>query len=187
MLSVLWSGLGLWSRQQAETTARWNSTEATCQIADQARQAVRCRKGDRPGLPDALEVVLPADTDADGNYVPVWEQGKLIYREGPRLIFYLSDESGGYDAVGSILWRGVITDLEKPGVANVDPDEAWSLYYDTGRGRIDSIETMEVKVEGKKHWTEITCTGAGEHRDRIIRRETSGVAFWGNHEKVYED
>jgi prepilin-type N-terminal cleavage/methylation domain-containing protein len=180
-LLVFWSGIVLWQRHEAESTTHLNSTQAVRLITADARQAVRCKQWGRSGLSDALELVLPADTDARGNFIPVWEKKKLQYREGQRLIFYLSDETGAYDAGGDILWRGTIQDNKDPKASNVAPDTDWSLYYDTGRGRVSGIESTTFEAKDGEHRVAVTLTAAAEQGDRMCRSQASGLAYLRNH------
>lgn len=181
MLLVFWSGIVLWDRYQAESAAHWNGTQAARLILAEARQAVRCQQWARGALPAALEVVLPADADAEGNYVPVWDHSKLVYREGPRHIFYLSDASGAYDVGGSMLWRGSIVGTGDPGAGNVAPDRQWSLYYDTGRAQVSGIESAVFEVQADRYWVRATMTATGQQSNRTVSKQASGLAYWANH------
>ena len=46
---------------------------------------------------------LPSDTDASGNYVPVWNGSTLAYGAGDRVQYYLAGPDGV--SAGNILWR----------------------------------------------------------------------------------
>lgn len=181
-LLVFWSGITLWDRHQAESTALWNSTEAVRRIMADARDAARCAVWARSGLSDALEVILPADTDANGNYVPAWYQGKLIYREGQRVIFYLSDATGAYDASGQILWRGTISGASNPTRSNVAPDTQWSLYYNTRQGQLSGIESVTFATQDKDglYWVVITATAVAQQAERPCRMEARGSVYLQN-------
>jgi len=180
VLLVFWNGIALWQRHEAESTAHLNSTQAVRRIVADARDGVQAKVYNRAsGLWKALELVLPADTDADGNYVPVWDGKKLTYREGQRLLFYLSDATGAYDAGGDILWRATVPGPGPPSTTNLAPDADWSLYYDTGRGRVSAIENLDFpNQEGGKvySWVAVTATAAVPAGDRIWRAEAAGRA-----------
>jgi hypothetical protein len=181
-LLVFWSGITLWDRHQAESAALRNSTEAVRRIMADARDAARCAVWARSGLSDALEVILPADTDADGNYVPVWDHKKLIYREGKRLIFYLSDATGGYNVGGQILWRGTITGSSNPTRSNVAPDTQWSLYYDTRQGQLSGIESATFATQTKDglYWVVISATAVAQQAAGPCRMQATGLVYLWN-------
>jgi prepilin-type N-terminal cleavage/methylation domain-containing protein len=182
LLLVFWSGITLWDRHQAESAALWNSTEAVRRIMADAGDAARCAVWARSGLSDALEVILPADTDADGNYVPVWDHKKLIYREGKRLIFYLSDATGAYNASGQILWRGTVSGASDPTPSNVAPDAQWSLYYNTTQGQVSGIESaaFATQTKGGLYWVVITVTAVAQQAAGPYRMTATGLVYLWN-------
>jgi hypothetical protein len=120
-------------RQQGEGDALASTSFACSRIADYAAVSVSAQAYTRYTPDDALCVRLPADM-AYGIYVPVRVFYHVEYRDGQRIMFYLSDTTGSYYRRGNILWAGTVNSTY-PSVS-VTPDQSWSLHPGTTQGRI---------------------------------------------------
>ena len=130
-----------WERQNGRGTALAATSMACSRLSDYISQSVGAVVVNRIGTADALAVNLPADTAYSGTYVPTWSSGKIQYRSGNWIIFYLSDSTGNYSRSGDILWCATMNWGSFPG--SVTPDATWSLYYDQPRGRITPISSIQ--------------------------------------------
>lgn len=129
-----------WDRQQGQATALLAVSTTCSRVADYVSKACYAATDSRYHANDALWIKLPADTAYGGLFVPVWSGGRLIYRGGAWVVFYLSDSSGSYDSTGSILWAAAWNGWA------VVPDRAWSMYYDTDQGRISPVTSIQFSV-----------------------------------------
>jgi hypothetical protein len=87
-----------------------------------------------------LEMTLPIDRDANGNYLPRLVGAGLAYGNGEMVRFYCAN-SGGV-ASGDILWLA-----RKPVAGAWTPDAEWSLTPGTTQGRVQPVSSLSfVKV-----------------------------------------
>ncbi len=82
---------------------------------------------------------LPANTDAAGNYVPVWNAGTLQYNAGGRVQYYLAAADGS--SAGNILWRRY--NPNPNGNAGWVSDTKWSLVSPIStQGRVENVTSL---------------------------------------------
>ena len=89
-----------WSGQVSRSRALIEANLGMDQIADDMSDGVTFN------LVDGLltnTFTLPANTDAAGNYIPVWVGPMLAYAAGDRVQYYLAAADGV--SAGNILWR----------------------------------------------------------------------------------
>lgn len=76
------------------------------------------------GANPVYTLILPRDTDVNGNEMPISTASGLLYANGARVRYYLSDNTGGLAVTGgNLLWRATAPN----GSAAFTPDIAWSL------------------------------------------------------------
>jgi len=133
-----------WERQQGEAEALMATSLACSRLADYISQATGASLESRFSANDTLLLNMPAD-QSSGIYVPTWSEGKVQYRSGVWLVFYLSDSTGSLFRTGNILWGGTIAAGGYPW--NVNPDATWSMYYNTGKGRIAPLVSISFSID----------------------------------------
>ncbi len=95
---------GRWGYQAARATAVQQAQLAMDRMAREIHSAISYTPGpDTFGRTDIF--TLPADTDANGNYVPSWNNGVNAYQPGTTFHYYLSDATGTFGNSGTALWR----------------------------------------------------------------------------------
>ncbi len=133
-----------WERLQGEAEALAVTSLACSRLADYISQATGFTLESRFTTNDTLLLNMPADKISD-IYIPTWSGGKVQYRSGVWLVFYLSDSTGSVFRTGNILWGGTITGGGYP--FGVNPDTNWSLYYNTVRGQIAPLVSIRFSVD----------------------------------------
>ena len=100
---------------------------------------------------------LPANTDAQGNYVPARVSSVLQYVAGSRIRYYLSDSTGAAGS-GTILWRE--TNSSPSGNAGWTADSAWSLVSSAGsKTRYNNVQSIAFTTSGlPANMVQITLT-----------------------------
>lgn len=161
-------------RQQGEADALLATTNACSKLSDYASRAMSAYVIDRFDIGDTLALNMPLDTAHNGLYVPIWNGGKLQCRSGQWLLFYLSDKTGSYNNKGDILWAATVT---YNGTYVITPDSAWSLYYDTGQGRVAPIDSVKFTVVDTPSGDKVTINvvasyEAGNTRKQIQQSRT---------------
>ena len=128
VLTAILNIFGAVTRQWGTQMSRSNALQAANLALDLMAKEIHEAMSYTPGggsLPQTDIFALPANTDADGNYVPTLSGGTLAYRTGGQFRFYLGDKNGGtLLGSGTCLWReskgtGILSTWTK--------DEAWSL------------------------------------------------------------
>jgi prepilin-type N-terminal cleavage/methylation domain-containing protein len=134
-----------WSGQVSRGRAIQIANFAMSQISREARGAVLFQAVDGT---KTCTFTMPANTDASGNFVPVWNRTFLRYAAGYRVHYYLSDLTGVAGS-GSVLWRE--TNPLSSGSAGWVQDSAWSLVpgslvggvlTSSARGKMDNITAL---------------------------------------------
>lgn len=142
---VYFSVVKEWQRQQGEGDALVATTRACSRVADYAAVAVGTYVTTRFTTNDVLTLNLPLDTAYSGTYVPIWNGGKMQYRSGPWIAFYLSDSTGNINRTGDILWAANV-DMSG-GSPVVVPDTSWSMYYNLNVGRITPLKSVRFDLD----------------------------------------
>lgn len=150
-----------WERQQGEAEALMATSRACSRLADYISQATGAALDSRFSANDTLLLNMPAD-QASGIYVPTWSGGKVQYRSGVWLVFYLSDSTGSIFRTGNILWGGTITGGGYPW--GVNPDAAWSMYYNTGRGRIAPLVSISFSIDSTGTRPSVTVRAVARYK-----------------------
>jgi len=140
LVEVYYSVAKEWERQQGQASALVATSTACTRLSDYISQATGATVLTRYTSGDTLALNLPADT-ANGIYVPTWSSGKVQYRSGNWIIFYLSDSTGSYSHSGDILWAASMTWAGFPG--SVVPDTSWSLYFNQSKGNIQPLSSIQ--------------------------------------------
>ncbi len=145
--------LGFATRQFGSQTGR----AQTILLANQSMNAM-CREiskavnaqNDSSGIPSIF--VMPGNTDAGGNYVPVMQSGTLTYTSGVPVQFYLGNPHGKLVSGNHNLWRqtaqsgGLLNGLL--GGLTWTPDTAWSLVPGTGVPIFPSTTALTFSTTG---------------------------------------
>lgn len=150
-----------WERQQGEAEALMATSRACSRLADYISQATGASLGSRFFANDTLLLNMPAD-QSSGIYVPTWSGGKVQYRSGVWLVFYLSDSTGSLFRTGNILWGGTIAAGGYPW--DVNPDATWSMYYNTGKGRIAPLVSMSFSIDSTGTRPAITVRAVSRYK-----------------------
>lgn len=91
---------------------------------------------------------MPANTDAKGNFTPVWDRNFITYASGYRVHYYLSDLTG-LASTGTVLWRE--TNPLSSGSVGWVPDSLRSLAPGSlsggvltaaARGNVDHVSSL---------------------------------------------
>ncbi len=130
----------------------------TILLANQAMNAMTKEIGkavnaqnDINGIPSIF--VMPGNTDAGGNYVPVQQSGKLTYTSGVPVQFYIANPNGKYVGGNNHnLWRqtaqsggllgGTLSGL------TWTPDNAWSLTPGTNVPLFPNVTALTFSTTG---------------------------------------
>lgn len=129
-----------WQRQQGQAEALVATSQACSRLSDYISQSVGAIVYSRFSTGDSLAVNLPADTLSSNLYAPIWSDGKLQYRSGQWIGFYLSDSTGNYNRTGDILWAATVKLNVYPVI--ITPDRTWSMYYNQNRGRTAPLRSI---------------------------------------------
>lgn len=140
LCEIYFSVVSTSQRQRGEGEALVACSQACSRLSDYLSNATTATVITRFSSNDTIAVCMPADSAHGGLYVPAWSGGKLQYRAGNWLVFYLSDTSGSYNRTGEILWAATMNWAGYPG--SVTPDSSWSLYYGQARGRIAPVRSL---------------------------------------------
>lgn len=149
-------------RQRGEGEALVACSQACSRLNDYLSNAVTATVITRLSSGDTIAVCLPMDSAYTGLYVPAWTGGKLQYRNGNWLVFYLSDTSGNYSRNGTILWAATMTWAGYPG--SVVPDSSWSLYYGQARGRIAPLKSLSFSLTSGTGGTRVTMSAVAAYK-----------------------
>jgi hypothetical protein len=137
------------------------TSQACSRLSDYISQAAGLQVVTRYTAGDTIAVNLPADTAQGGIYAPVWSGGRLRYRSGNWIIFYLSDSTGSYARTGSILWAASMSWTGFPG--SVVPDRAWSIYYNTQQGRIAPLNSLRFSLDSSGQLPTVTIAATSTY------------------------
>lgn len=156
-----------WERQQGEGNALVAVSNASTRLSDYISQAVAVTVINRFTTGDTIAVNMPADS-ANNVYVPTWSSGKVQYRSGSWLVFYLSDNTGSYSRTGNILWAATMTWAGYPG--SVVPDTSWSMYFNTGKGRITPLKSLQFSSVTSGNSTKVVMTIISSYKVRTTEK-----------------
>jgi prepilin-type N-terminal cleavage/methylation domain-containing protein len=159
-----------WQRQSGQGDALTATCQACTRIADYAAEATGATVATRFVASDTLLLNLPADT-ANGVYAPIWSGGKIQYRSGNWIAFYLSDYTGSPLVNGSILWSGTVT--WAAGVYTITKDPSWSLYYGSTKGRIAPLTSIRFAMNQSGARPYITVTAISSFKAGGTLKQTS--------------
>ena len=162
LCAVYFASAADWQRQQGASDALTATSQACSRVTDYISQAVGLQVLTRYTTGDAIAVNLPADTANGGIYVPIWSGGKLQYRSGTWIMFYLSDSTGNYSRSGNILWAGSVT--WPAGSPVVVADRSWSIYYDTQLGRIAPLSSIQFSLDSSGQLPAVTITATSTYK-----------------------
>lgn len=142
-------------RQQGEAEALIATSSACSKLSDYISRSMGVLIVDRFETGDTLAVNMPLDTAYNGLYIPTWNGGKLQCQSGAWLVFYLSDKTGSYNNRGNILWAATVT---YNGTYVITPDTAWSMYFNTGQGRVAPIESVRFTYTDTANSAKVSMT-----------------------------
>lgn len=151
-----------WEREQGEAEALAATSLACSRLADYLARSTGATVLTRITSNDALAINVPSDTAYGGTQIPVWSGGKLVYRGGTWVVFYLSDTTGSYLTPGRILWAGNMSWSGFPG--SVSPDAAWSLYYGSSKGRIAPLTSLSFSMDSTGERPSVTVTAVARYK-----------------------
>lgn len=159
-----------WQRQSGQSDALLASSQACTRISDYVSQAAGAAVATRFFANDTLLINLPADS-ANGVYAPVWSGGKIQYRSGTWIVFYLSDTTGSVLLNGSILWCGTLT--WAAGTYTVVPDSAWSLYYGSTKGKTAPLTSIRFALNESGARPYVTITAVSTYKTGKTQKQFS--------------
>ena len=110
-------------------------------VAKETRSAIRFETRYSTSGKPLYTFILPADSDASGNFTPVRTASGLTYREGRQVQYYLSDATGSPTANGQFLWRATAP----AGSTVFTPDTAWSRRTST-QSRYDLLSSFQISL-----------------------------------------
>ncbi len=145
VLLIFTSLYSQWAFQVSRAKAIQEANLAIDLLAAQIRPAIYClsASGSHTNV-----FQYPANTDANGNYVPAWNGIWFDYIPGSRCDFYLSNSSGISSKRGTLLWREYT--LNSYGNSGWTADSAWSLLPgSTTMGRMGDIVALSFSTSGK--------------------------------------
>ena len=146
LLAVSGIFLGI-QRQWAYSATRGKAVEAAeialDQIATDIRNAIALQAVDGT---KTFTFSLPANMDAQGNYVPARVGPSIQYVAGSRIHYYLSDSTGAA-GTGTMLWRE--TNSLPSGNSGWTADSAWSLAAGSGsKTKYNNVSALTFTTAG---------------------------------------
>ena len=159
-----------WQRESGQNDALVATSQACTRIADYVSQAIGVTVTTRFFASDTLLVNLPADS-AYTVYAPVWSGGKIQYRSGSWIGFYLSDSNGSPLVTGNILWCGTVTWAS--GVYTITPDRNWSLYYNSAKGNISPLTSITFALNQSGARPYVTTTAVSKYKTGDTQKQTT--------------
>ncbi len=164
LCGVYFSAESDWTRQSGEGEAVLATNQACSQIAAYAKEAVSVILVTRFSPNDAVAINLPQDVAYSGVFAPIYNNGNISYRSGQWIIFYLSDSTGNYNRAGDILWMAQMSWSNFPN--SVVPNSGWSLYYDTGKGRITPLKSISFSITNSSNMPMLTINAVSSYNFR---------------------
>ncbi len=160
-----------WERRQGLAQANTAVVDACSRLSQYISQAVGVELLTRFTSDDAIAVNLPLDSPYANVYAPVWSGGRFRFRSGSWIVFYLSDSTGSYYRYGDILWAGTMTWTGFP--ASVVPDNSWSMYYNTARGRTEGIKSLRFSMSSSGTRLIVTVTALATYTIGGVEKQVS--------------
>jgi hypothetical protein len=160
---------------EAFTTAA-EGMERMCQDIEKGRSASIMV------LPDGRELLrvrlLPsAITDAGIDYFPDSSDTSYSMPPPEEYWFYLSDTTGQTIRNGDILWRAYM-----PIAASTQIDPEWSLYYDSGKGRVSGVTGLDFSIDSSDDIVYVTMTVKGTEGQKEASRSLSRWVHMRSHD-----
>jgi prepilin-type N-terminal cleavage/methylation domain-containing protein len=159
-----------WQRQYGQNDALVATSQTCSRISDYVSQAVGAAVVTRFFANDTLLLNMPAD-QSGADYAPVWSGGKMQYRSGSWIAFYLSDSTGSALVNGDILWSGRAS--WAAGVYTITPDSDWSLYYGSQKGRIAPLTSLRFALDESGARPLVTITAVSTFPVGQTQKQTS--------------
>ena len=168
-------------KQWAFSSARGKAVETAEAALDQIALDVNRAIGYHPT--DGAKTstfTLPANTDAQGNYVPARAGGRLQYVPGSRIRYYLSDATGTATA-GTTLWRE--TNSLPSGNSGWQSDSAWSLVAGTGsKAKYNNVTAIAFSTAGQpSNVVQISVTVQAAQPGQTINVSLQRSVYLTNH------
>jgi len=141
-------------------------------------------QNDSSGIPSIF--VMPGNTDAGGNYVPVMQSGTLTYTSGVPVQFYLGNPHGKLVSGNHNLWRqtaqsgGLLNGLL--GGLTWIPDKAWSLVPGTGVPLFPQVTSLTFSTTGMPANTvRVSLTMTDAEGDQTSNYTVTRNVYLSNH------
>lgn len=158
VLNVLNFSKSAWNNQVGRSEAISEANLAVEMMSKEIGNAVSYQT-DSNNAPSIF--ILPANTDANGNYVPALQSGSLGYAAGTPVQFYLSDKNGTA-STGTTLWRQTssTTTTTSGGLLGTGllggttttttwtPDAAWSQLPGGKAGKFPDVTALAFRTAG---------------------------------------
>jgi type II secretory pathway pseudopilin PulG len=93
------------------------------------------------------------------------------YERGLRIWYYRSDATGEFGKSGSVLWRAIMSNSNKPGAS--DADRSWAYYYE-GKPRWGLIESVGFTLDANSESVKVFCSVSTLARNQ--KRQISALA-----------
>ena len=153
---ILGSVTRQWGTQVSRGRAIQIANLAASQIAKEVRNAVFFQAVDGT---KTCTFTMPANTDAQGNFIPAWNHTYLRYASGYRVHYYLSDLTG-VSSSGSVLWRetnslstGSIGWVQDTASSLVSGSLSGGTLTPSARGSKDHITALTFSTTSAKPYT----------------------------------
>lgn len=170
-IGVYFFAASQWNAGAADVDAFVSASQGAERMCDDIEKG---RSASIMTLPDGRELLrvclLPAAVTDEGiDYFPDSSETGYAMPPPEEYWFYLSDTTGQTINAGDILWRAFM-----PIAASTQVDTEWSLYYDTGKGRVSGVTDLDFSINSSDNIVYVVMTVQGteghEEASRHITR-----------------
>jgi len=178
------AGTRQYALRASENIAMRQAASAFDRMTDDIRNAVRFSSGTVSGNP-VYTFILPANTDVSGNYIPNSAGLAMLYAEGARVRYYLSNSNGEQTTTGgTVLWRATATSTgsvwtkdtawtkDAGGRANCDEVQTFTMAAAS-----DAVDTVDVTLAVRSNIGVRTGDYTIRRRVVMINNNTAGMTY----------
>jgi prepilin-type N-terminal cleavage/methylation domain-containing protein len=134
------TGLQRWGVIYTRTAGLQQINTAMEKLKEDIGNAIACVP-EYSGSNVVYTFILPAAKDSGGAWIPSVVNAGLIYPNGSRVRYYLSDSTGSSSVTGgNILWRATAPN----GSTSYTPDSSWSMPG--GRALCGNVQTFSLSI-----------------------------------------
>lgn len=99
------------------------------------------------------------------------------YERGIRIWYYRSDATGEFGKSGTVLWRAIMSNSNKPGPS--DGDRSWAYYYE-GKPRWALVESIGFTLDPDSKSVKLTCSVS-----TLARNQKRQISAFANQRDIY--